>query len=332
MALSLNATPKIKGKLKLALMAFYERDKFHVPAAQTCWHPLVSTQLRQVLQPRSSCPFTKIHQRVFLRRELYGPASPVQRGENPWLWRMTMTLFYQDRKRSRTMMNHGLATRRWSFPARIQIRLLNIWRVQPFLSDWDPKRSPIVSAKREGEMIFQGQKQDSGEWKWSWESGDDGKRNGFILVEKTYTESKPNCNPWECSEISMSLSIGWITFRLVALVCVFHLTSLACFLPRVFFVLISWLDTPLHFVVTYSILWDMFIDHLFTLHTSHGLGTSFFVWSLVRFSTRCSYFHYRKVKGTFSYSHFFSESCLDHLTIFSLMKLKSKVELKIYVY
>ena len=47
---------------------------------------------------------------------------------------------------------------------------------------------------------------------------------------------------WECSEIGMSLSIGWITFHLVALVCVFHLMSLACFLPRVF-VLISWLDT-----------------------------------------------------------------------------------------
>ena len=36
MTLSLNATPKIKGKLKLALMTFYERDKFHVPAALTC--------------------------------------------------------------------------------------------------------------------------------------------------------------------------------------------------------------------------------------------------------------------------------------------------------
>ena len=69
---------------------------------------------------------------------------------------------------------------------------------------------------------------------------------------------------------------NWITFRLVTLVCVFHLMSLACFLPRVF-VLISWLDTPLHFVVTHSILWDMFIDHLFTLHTYHGLSTSFFV-------------------------------------------------------
>ena len=74
----------------------------------------------------------------------------------------------------------------------------------------------------------------------------------------------------------MSLSIGWITFRLVTLVCVFHLMSLACFLLRAF-VLISWLGTPLHFVVTHSILWDMFIDHLFTLHTYHGLSTSFFV-------------------------------------------------------
>ena len=71
----------------------------------------------------------------------------------------------------------------------------------------------------------------------------------------------------------MSLSIGWITFRLVALVYAFHSTSLACFLPRDF-VLISWLGTPLHFVVTHSILWDMFIDHLFILYTYHGLSTS----------------------------------------------------------
>ena len=74
----------------------------------------------------------------------------------------------------------------------------------------------------------------------------------------------------------MSLSIGWITFRLVALYYVFHLMSLACFLPRVF-VLISWLDTPLHFVITHMMLWDMFIDHLFTLYAHHGLSTSLFV-------------------------------------------------------
>ena len=43
---------------------------------------------------------------------------------------------------------------------------------------------------------------------------------------------------------------------------VFHSMSLACFLLRAFS-LISWLDTPLHFVFTCSILWDMFIDHLF---------------------------------------------------------------------
>ena len=71
----------------------------------------------------------------------------------------------------------------------------------------------------------------------------------------------------------MSLSIGWITFRLVALDYAFYFTSLACFLPRVF-VLISWLDTPLHFVIIHSMLWDIFIDHLFTLYAYHGLSTS----------------------------------------------------------
>ena len=74
----------------------------------------------------------------------------------------------------------------------------------------------------------------------------------------------------------MSLSIGWITFRLVTLVCVFHSMSLSCFLPMAF-VLISWLDAPLHFVVTHSIFWDMLIDHLFILYTYHGLSTSSFV-------------------------------------------------------
>ena len=38
------------------------------------------------------------------------------------------------------------------------------------------------------------------------------------------------------------------------------------------------------------------------------------------------------MKGAFFTSTLFSESCLDHLTIFSLMKLESKFELKIYVY
>ena len=79
----------------------------------------------------------------------------------------------------------------------------------------------------------------------------------------------------------------------------------------------------------------MFIDHdhlVFTLYTYHGLSTSFFVGSLIQFSTRCSYYHYRKVKGTFSHSHFFRESCLDHFIILSLMELELKVELKMCSY
>ncbi|RVW61054.1 hypothetical protein CK203_045842 [Vitis vinifera] len=55
------------------------------------------------------------------------------------------------------------------------------------------------------------------------------------------------------------------------------------------FVLISWLGTPLHFVVTHSILWDMFIDHLFTL----------------------------KVKGTFLHPYFFERFALITLLFFS---------------
>ena len=114
---------------------------------------------------------------------------------------------------------------------------------------------------------------------------------------------------------------------------VFHSMSLSCFLPRAF-VFLSWPDTPIHFVVTYLILRDMFIHYdllVFALYTYHEPDTSFFVWSLIQFSTRCSYFHYGNVKGTFSHPYFF-ESCLDHLTIFSFMELESKFELKIYVY
>ena len=83
---SLNAPPKIKDKLELPLMTFHEREKFHAPTVQTRRHPLIAAQLRQALRQRSSCSSSKIHQRVFLLRELYWPASPVQKGENPWLW------------------------------------------------------------------------------------------------------------------------------------------------------------------------------------------------------------------------------------------------------
>ena len=124
---------------------------------------------------------------------------------------------------------------------------------------------------------------------------------------------------WERSEIGMSLGIGWITSCLIALDSFSHLMSLTCFLPRVF-VSISWLDTSFHFILTYLMLWDKFIDHdrLFISYTYHGPRISFFVRSLIQFSIRCSQFHYGKVKDTFSYSHFFLEIHLDRLIIFSL--------------
>ena len=68
----------------------------------------------------------------------------------------------------------------------------------------------------------------------------------------------------------------------VTLVYVFHSMSLVCFLPRAF-VFLSWLDASFHFVVTYLMLRDMFIDHdhLFTLYTYHRLDTLFFVGYLI---------------------------------------------------
>ena len=104
----------------------------------------------------------------------------------------------------------------------------------------------------------------------------------------------------------------------VTLDCVFHLTSLSYFLLRAF-VFLSWLDTSFHFAITYLMLRDMFFDHdhlVFALYTYHGLSTSSFVWSWIRFLTRCSYFYYGKVKNTFLHSHFFRDIRLDHLTIF----------------
>ena len=69
---------------------------------------------------------------------------------------------------------------------------------------------------------------------------------------------------------------GWVTFRLVALDYVFHSTSLACFLPRVF---------CSHFLARHTLslcfrsldALGYVHDHLFTLHTYHGLSTSSFV-------------------------------------------------------
>ena len=81
----------------------------------------------------------------------------------------------------------------------------------------------------------------------------------------------------------MSLAIGWTTSCHIALDYSFpHSMSLACFLPRAFVVL-SWLDASFHFVVTYLMLRDMFIDHdhLFTLYTYHRLDTLFFVGYLI---------------------------------------------------
>ena len=56
----------------------------------------------------------------------------------------------------------------------------------------------------------------------------------------------------------MSFSISWIIFCHVALDYFFHSMSLTCFLSRAF-IIISWLDTPFHFVFIHLMLWDMFM-------------------------------------------------------------------------
>ena len=62
----------------------------------------------------------------------------------------------------------------------------------------------------------------------------------------------------------------------------FSLDGFVMFFLRAF-VFLSWLDTSFHFVDTYLMLQDMFIDHdhlVFALYTYHGLSTSFFRWIL----------------------------------------------------
>ena len=76
----------------------------------------------------------------------------------------------------------------------------------------------------------------------------------------------------------MSLSIGWITFHLVALVCVFHSMSLACFLPRAF-ILISWLDTPLHF--DYHSLDTLGYVHWSSFYTAHLSRAQYLIFCLI---------------------------------------------------
>ena len=66
----------------------------------------------------------------------------------------------------------------------------------------------------------------------------------------------------------------------------FSLDGFVMFFLRAF-IFLSWLDTSFHFVDTYLMLQDMFIDHdhlVFALYTYHGLSTPFFVGYLIQFS------------------------------------------------
>ena len=96
---------------------------------------------------------------------------------------------------------------------------------------------------------------------------------------------------------------------------------------------LSWLGTSFHFAITCLMLWDMFVDHdhFLTPYTYHGPSIPFFVRFLIQFSTRCSYFHYGKVKCTFSHSHFFQGFSLITQLFFS-MEFGLKVESRIHSY
>ena len=133
----------------------------------------------------------------------------------------------------------------------------------------------------------------------------------------------------------MSFSISWITFCHVTLDYSFHSMSLACFLPRAF-VFFYWLGTSFHFVVTYLMLWDMFIDHdhlVFALYTYHGLSTLFLCWILDSIFDSTLIFSLRKGdRDVFTFT-FFWEIHLDHLIIFfSLWSSSLKVESRICSY
>ena len=109
--------------------------------------------------------------------------------------------------------------------------------------------------------------------------------------------------------------------------------SLTCFFPRDF-VSLSWLGTSFQLIVFCLMLWDMFIDHdhPFTSYTYHRPSTPFFVQFFIQISTRCSHFHYGKVKDMFSHSHFFKKFALITSSFFLFMELELKVELRICGY
>ena len=120
------------------------------------------------------------------------------------------------------------------------------------------------------------------------------------------------------------LSIGWITFRHVTLDYVFHSMSLSCFLPRAF-VLISWLNTPFHFVVSCWMLRDMFIDHLFTLYTCHDLNTILCLILDLIFDSMLIFSLQKSERHIFAFT-FFSRELPWSPYYFSLMELELKVE------
>ena len=134
---------------------------------------------------------------------------------------------------------------------------------------------------------------------------------------------------WECLEIGLSLSIGRITFRLDALVCVFHSISLACFLPRAF-VIFSWLGTPLHFVVTHLMLRGYV--HWSSFHTVHVSRAQYliFCWILDSIFDSTLIFSLQKSeRHIFIFTYFLRDSPWSPYHFF-LMELELEVESRIF--
>ena len=85
-----------------------------------------------------------------------------------------------------------------------------------------------------------------------------------------------------------------------------HSMSLTCFLPKTF-VFLSWLDTSIHFAVTYLMFWDMFIyhDHFFyTVHLSRARYTILCLIIDLIFNSMLIFLLRKSERHIFTFTHF----------------------------
>ena len=135
---------------------------------------------------------------------------------------------------------------------------------------------------------------------------------------------------WECLEIGMSLSIGWITFRLDTLVCVFHSMSLACFLPRAFVSLLAW-HTPFTLLSLTRCFQICSWSSFYTVHLSQAQYLILW-WTLdLIFNSMLIFSLQKGERHVFTFTPFSRESPWSPCHLY-LMELELKVDSRICGY